>query len=120
MGVGQLMTNGLLSEVRGRFAHVEECPFAGPRIYFENAGGALRLKSVIETSTAFAGHPDNQGRDNPASARLMAVIARGREDMRLSMPITRRMLTSVASLRMGAAGRHDTYGSARAAQPGES
>lgn len=83
MAAGKLMTHGLLSDVRRRFAHVEECPFAGPRIYFENAGGALRLRSVIETSTAFAGYPDNQGRDNPASARLMAAIARGREDMRL-------------------------------------
>ena len=72
----------LLSEIRGRFAHVEECPFNGPRIFFENAGGALRLKSVIETSAAYAGHPDNQGRDNPASKALMAAIDKGRADMR--------------------------------------
>lgn len=74
---------GLLDEVRSRFAHVETCPFEGPRIYFENAGGALHLKSVIETSAAHAGYPDNQGRDNPASKALMAAIARGRADMRL-------------------------------------
>src|SRR5690606_31399792 len=45
-------------------------------------GGALRLKSVIETSAAYAGYPDNQGRDNPASRTLMAAIDRGRADMR--------------------------------------
>lgn len=72
----------LLTEIRSRFAHVEECPFAGPRIYFENAGGALRLRSVIDTSAAFAGYPDNQGRDNPASLALMAAIDHGRADMR--------------------------------------
>ncbi|SPH23340.1 Cysteine desulfurase SufS [Defluviimonas aquaemixtae] len=73
---------GLLDEIRDRFAHVEACPFEGPRIFFENAGGALRLKSVIETSAAYAGYPDNQGRDNLASATLMAAIDKGRTDMR--------------------------------------
>jgi len=73
----------LLSAVRDRFAHVDSCPFSGPRIFFENAGGALHLKSVVETAGLHAGLPDNQGRDNPASAALMAIIARGREDMRL-------------------------------------
>ncbi|MEZ5812877.1 MAG: aminotransferase class V-fold PLP-dependent enzyme [Rhizobiaceae bacterium] len=74
---------GLMEAVRDRFAHVETCPFEGPRIFFENAGGALRLKSVVETSAAYAGYPDNQGRDNAASAALMASIERGRADMRL-------------------------------------
>lgn len=72
----------LLAAIRDRFAHVEVCPFDGPRIFFENAGGALRLKSVIETSAAHAGFPDNQGRDNPASRALMAAIERGKSDMR--------------------------------------
>lgn len=73
----------LLTAIRDRFAHVETCPFEGPRIFFENAGGALRLKSVIETSAAHAGYPDNQGRANAASEALMGIIARGKSDMRL-------------------------------------
>lgn len=73
---------GLLDRIRDRFAHVEACPFEGPRVFFENAGGALRLKSVIETSAAYAGYPDNQGRDNPASKALMAAIDKGKADMR--------------------------------------
>ncbi|MFN6978011.1 MAG: aminotransferase class V-fold PLP-dependent enzyme [Gemmobacter sp.] len=73
----------LLAEVRGRFAHVDACPFEGPRIFFENAGGALHLRSVVETSALHASLPDNQGRDNPASAALMGIIAQGRADMRL-------------------------------------
>lgn len=74
---------GLIKAIRDRFAHVDACPFDGPRIFFENAGGALRLKSVIETSAAYAGYPDNQGRDNPASKALMAAIAKGKADMAL-------------------------------------
>lgn len=76
-------TPGLMEAVRDRFAHVETCPFEGPRIFFENAGGALHLKSVVQTSADFASYPDNQGRSNAASKALMQVIARGKADMRL-------------------------------------
>ena len=76
-------TPGLMDAVRARFAHVETCPFEGPRIFFENAGGALRLKTVIESAAAHAGYPDNQGRDNPASRALMATISRGKDDIAL-------------------------------------
>ena len=65
---------GLMADVRARFAHVDTCPFEGPRVFLENAGGALTLKSVAETSGIYAAIPDNQGRDNPASKALMAVI----------------------------------------------
>ena len=41
---------GLIDSVREKFMHVEECPFEGKRIFFENAGGSLRLKSVVELS----------------------------------------------------------------------
>ena len=61
----------LMSAVRARFAHVEECPFAGERVFFENAGGALTLNSVAQTSAKFAAIPDNQGRANAASAALV-------------------------------------------------
>ncbi len=71
----------LMPEIRSRFAHVESCPFQGPRVFFENAGGALTLNSVVETSTKFAAIPDNQGRDNPASKALVDIINRAKADM---------------------------------------
>ncbi|MCV2876391.1 aminotransferase class V-fold PLP-dependent enzyme [Rhodobacteraceae bacterium XHP0102] len=75
--------SGLLDEIRGRFAHVDTCPFEGPRVFFENAGGALTLNSVVETSAKFAAIPDNQGRDNPAAHALVALIGKAKADMRL-------------------------------------
>ncbi|MHA7886355.1 MULTISPECIES: aminotransferase class V-fold PLP-dependent enzyme [Roseicyclus] len=72
---------GLMEAVRGRFAHVDTCPFEGPRIFFENAGGALTLNSVVETSAKFAAIPDNQGRDNPAAHALVALIDKAKADM---------------------------------------
>jgi cysteine desulfurase / selenocysteine lyase len=71
----------LLAAVRARFAHVETCPFTGPRVFFENAGGALTLKSVVETSAKFAAIPDNQGRANAAAQALVDIIAQSRADM---------------------------------------
>ncbi len=70
----------LMGEIRNRFAHVDHCPIEGPRVFFENAGGALTLKSVLEPSARHAAIPDNQGRDNKASQELMAIINKAKED----------------------------------------
>lgn len=75
----------LMSAVRARFAHVEECPFVGARVFFENAGGALTLNSVAQTSAKFAAIPDNQGRANAASAALVETIETAKADMALMM-----------------------------------
>lgn len=78
-----MITDALLGRIRDRFAHVETCPVAGPRIFFENAGGALTLKSVVETSARYAAIPDNQGRDNETAHELVAAIDRAKDDMRV-------------------------------------
>ena len=77
------LTPELLTEIRARFAHVETCPFEGERVFFENAGGALTLNSVVETSARLAAIPDNQGRDNGASRALQQMIDDARADMQV-------------------------------------
>ena len=77
-----MFDNELMSQIRDRFCHVDTCPYQGPRIFFENAGGGLTLKSVVEVNTQLAGIPDNQGRDNPASHELVRIIAEARDNMR--------------------------------------
>ncbi|MBL6932793.1 MAG: aminotransferase class V-fold PLP-dependent enzyme [Rhodospirillales bacterium] len=74
--------DGLIDEIRNRFQHVDHCPYQGPRVFFENAGGALTLKSVVERSTELAAIPDNQGRDNPASHELVRIINEAKADIR--------------------------------------
>ncbi len=78
----------LLQDVRDRFAQVDECPVQGKRVFFENAGGALTLKTVVETSMEYAAIPDNQGRDNPGSHELVNVINRAKDDLRVFMNAT--------------------------------
>lgn len=78
----------LLHSVRDRFHHVDTCPFQGERIFFENAGGSLTLKSVVDTNTKFSSIPDNQGRDNPASHALVETITAAKQDMMLFLGAT--------------------------------
>ena len=77
-----MFDNDLMQQIRDRFCHVDTCPYQGPRIFFENAGGALTLKSVVEVNTQLAGIPDNQGRDHPASHELVRIINEARDNMR--------------------------------------
>ncbi len=72
----------IMDEVRDRFCQVDTCPDQGPRIFFENAGGALTLKSVVETSAQYAAIPDNQGRDNPASQDAGRMIEKSKDNIR--------------------------------------
>ncbi|MFA3916854.1 aminotransferase class V-fold PLP-dependent enzyme [Ruegeria hyattellae] len=79
------ITPELLTEIRTRFAQIDHCPHQGSRVFFENAGGALTLNAVVDTSTRYAAIPDNQGRDNPGSHELVRVIERAKDDMRVFM-----------------------------------
>ena len=78
----------LIDAIRDRFAHVATCPHQGERVFFENAGGALTLKSVVETSAFYAAIPDNQGRDNVSAHALVAVINKAKADMAVFMNAT--------------------------------
>lgn len=75
----------LIAAIRDRFAHVDSCPFQGERIFFENAGGALTLKKVAETSAFYAAIPDNPGRVNPAGQGTQDVINTSRTDLAVFM-----------------------------------
>lgn len=78
-----MFEDSLLQRVRDQFHHVDSCPHQGARIFFENAGGALTLKSVVETTATMAAIPDNQGRDNVASRALVESINHSKENMKL-------------------------------------
>lgn len=68
----------LLACIRDRFCHVDSDEIMGQRIYFENAGGSLTLKSVVATSTRIDSLPDNAGRHHATSKHLGNLIVDGR------------------------------------------
>ena len=76
-----MFTADLLKQIRDRFHHADSCPYHGPRAFFENAGGSLTLKSVVDVNTHLSAIPDNQGRDNAASHELVRIISKARQDM---------------------------------------
>lgn len=79
------ITPDLLDNIRSQFAQIDSCPVQGQRVFFENAGGALTLNSVVDCSKTYAAIPDNQGRDNPGSQELVRVINQAKADLRVFM-----------------------------------
>ena len=79
------ITPELLGNIRNQFAQIDSCPVQGQRVFFENAGGALTLNSVVDCSKTYAAIPDNQGRDNPGSHELVRVINKAKADLRVFM-----------------------------------
>ena len=75
----------LLVDIRRRFAQIDHCSSHIPRIFFENAGGALTLLSVVETSKHYAAIADNQGRSNATSQNLNRLISKAKTDLSLFM-----------------------------------
>lgn len=71
----------LLEQIRSQFWFADHCPYAGERIYFENAGGSLTLKSVIERTTEIGAIPDNEHRNNAASKAMSLIVEQGLKDL---------------------------------------
>jgi cysteine desulfurase / selenocysteine lyase len=82
MTITEFFPDGLMNEIRGRFHHVDYCPVVDqPRVFFENGGGSLKLKSAIAASAEIEALPDQEGRQNPASKYLSKLLDDGREDL---------------------------------------
>ena len=82
MGSSSPFTDQLMDEIRSSFFHVDECPYAGHRIYLESAGGSLTLKSVIEQTAKIGAIPDNEHRNNAASFAMTEIVKKGLSDLR--------------------------------------
>lgn len=79
---GLLFEPKLQAKVRDRFCNMDEDMF-GKRIFFENSGGALRLKACIDAVVRYDSHPDCPGRHQKQADVLDAVVKKGYEDLRV-------------------------------------
>lgn len=76
---GAPFPSDLSAAIRDRFHHVDACPITGKsRIFFESGGGSLKLKAAIAANADISAIPDQEGRDNPASAYLSEIIREAR------------------------------------------
>jgi cysteine desulfurase / selenocysteine lyase len=85
LGQGQRFGADLLAQIRKRFCHVQSDPLRGRRVYLESAGGALRLRRVVDVAAKLTMLPDNAGRRNVTSAEVDRALAQGVADVRLIM-----------------------------------
>lgn len=79
---GLFFSDEMQQKVRERFYHMDEDSF-GKRIFFENSGGALRLKSCIQAVIDVDTHPDCPGRHQKQADVLGDIVEKGYEDLRV-------------------------------------
>lgn len=80
---GELFSVAMQRAIKARFLHVDEDPRGRRRLFFENAGGSLRLKSAVEAFARIDAMPDCPERIHEMSLYLQEVQARGTEDLRV-------------------------------------
>jgi len=78
---GRLFDEVLLSEIREKFYYIDAGPRGTPRLFFENAGGSLRLKKCVEIKARFEEIPDCPERIHDTAVMLQEVMERGRKDV---------------------------------------
>lgn len=79
-----LFSDALLKEIREKFAYVDVDPLKQKkRLFFDNAGGSLKLKSAIEKFAQFDLIPDHPQRNHEVARYLAEVEQRGIEDARI-------------------------------------
>ena len=79
---GLPFSDEFLQQVRARFHNVDSDSF-GKRIFFENSGGALRLKSCIQAAIDVDTHPDCPGRHQAQASVQEQAVKKGYEDIRI-------------------------------------
>jgi cysteine desulfurase / selenocysteine lyase len=80
---GQAFPAELSRQIKARFHHVDHDFMGHPRLYFENAGGSLRLKAAVEAVARVDSIPDSAERIHEVAAWLKQVQVRGIDDLRL-------------------------------------
>jgi len=85
---GKLFSPSLMRAVKDRFLHVDHDAAGRERLYFDNAGGAFRLKAAIDCFARVDAIPDNTERHHAAAVELQDVQARGAADLRTILNAT--------------------------------
>ena len=80
---GLLFDGKLQAEIKDRFWNVDSDPEAGKRLFFENAGGSLRLKAVNKAYEEADTFPDCDSRKHPRAKALRQLTLNGFRDLRI-------------------------------------
>jgi cysteine desulfurase/selenocysteine lyase len=80
---GEAFPAELSLQIKERFHHVDHDFMGRKRLYFENAGGSLRLKAATEVAARVDAIPDSAERIHEVASWLKDVQVRGVDDVRL-------------------------------------
>jgi selenocysteine lyase/cysteine desulfurase len=80
---GEAFPAELSRQIKERFHHVDRDFMGRERLFFENAGGSLRLKAVLDAIARVDALPDSAERIHDTAAWLKQVQERGVDDVRL-------------------------------------
>lgn len=81
---GKLFSCELMDQVRSKFHHIESDPLhPGKRLYFDNAGGAFRLKSALEKFNEIDSMPDCPERVHQTALFMNDIMDKALNDIRV-------------------------------------
>ena len=82
MDNGKLLNKEEMKKVRESFYLLKEDPDGSSRLFFENAGGSLRLKAAADVFHEIDMIPDCDGRKHPMAVSLKELVRKGEDDIR--------------------------------------
>lgn len=80
---GLLFSAELQKEIKDKFYYVDEDPDIGKRLFFDNAGGAFRLKSAVRAFSEVDSIPDCPERIHQMAIKLQKIQEDGTNDARI-------------------------------------
>ena len=80
---GKLFSAEMQRKVKEKFFYVDDDPDIGTRLFFENAGGAFRLKKAVERFSEVDAIPDCPERIHKMAIRLQKIMADGVNDVKI-------------------------------------
>lgn len=81
MNQGIFFENNYLKSLREKFYYVDEDPKHGPRIFFENSGGSLRLKKAVKVKCDIEQFPDCPERIHDRAVELRGLVENGTQEI---------------------------------------
>ncbi len=83
MKFGKLLSAEDMARARSSFCLLDKNPDGTPRIFFENAGGSLRLKAAIDCFREIDMIPDCDGRKHALAVELKNLVHKAEDDIRV-------------------------------------
>jgi cysteine desulfurase/selenocysteine lyase len=80
---GLFFSDEMQAQIKDKFYYINDDPHIGERLFFDNAGGSLRLKSAVSKYTEIDAIPDCSERVHKMALSLQEIQNEGTNDIRI-------------------------------------